>query len=419
MKQLLPYSKAKIAAILATGIQVCSANATSVSQSLNYEDHNNDSSSFISAIQQSTVITSSYIEGDINISCIKNGTQPGLYSGNGKWDKYPEISTAFNGQLKISPINKTDKCSDGSMAVIIPSVAQLENSGGLNAYNKKSDHTKKIIPNKIMPRSITGDTFNHEWAVASMNGNFIGAATFLDVWRPTVPVEQSSQSISQFWALGENSTTQQGIEVGWHVLPQVYNGSRDPHFFVYIRTSSTAGCLNTACGDKYIQAQGALPPGSPLPFSVANGGKVEYYIGVSRDSTNGDWHIILINSTGTAANDLGVVPSRVFSGGPMEKSMTRFDIGGEISHKAGVDITAMQMGSGAAFNTNSATSARHRNIVIQNTAGTILPFTGTVVPPSSPNCYNAQINNNSQFGSHLFFGGNGGLASATISCVSK
>lgn len=240
------------------------------------------------------------------------------------------------------------------------------------------------------------------YATGEQDLNCLGGSSYVNMWRPFVtPTFQAT--FSQQWHLaGQDGTTLQTIECGWHIDPPRYGNSIDPHLFVYTtrQTYNVGHSFFNQDGGVYRPLPNPLVvPGAPLRFSQTDGQVIEYRMGFYL--TAGAWYFYFNDQP------VGFYPLDWFQGGPMSRVATRIRFGGEVG--SGLSIWP-PMGSGAHAVAGYQKAAHQRAALVYPAAGGAQEATLSEAGSTTSPCYTIAITNNSgsEWGTYAFFGGPGG-----------
>jgi Neprosin len=197
------------------------------------------------------------------------------------------------------------------------------------------------------------DGVSHFHAYGSQIGNNYGGTSCINIWDPQPTVKNFS--LSQCWYVGGDGPTRQTIEAGWQVYPMKYRTMR-PVLFIYWSTDNYAhGNYNN---DSAVFVQTNKSWGIGLSFdqwSVRGGDQKEVRIQWQRDQA-GNWWLFLGGLDGLVP--VGYYPAGTFGHGPLAKSATRIDFGGEVTG----DINE-PMGSGSKASDGWQGAAYQRQIM--------------------------------------------------------
>jgi hypothetical protein len=235
-----------------------------------------------------------------------------------------------------------------------------------------------------------------------------GGASIINVWRAPAYIAAGVQvSISQQWYLaGYDGTLEQTVECGWHVDPSRYNGSQDPHLFVFATRNNynTPDCVYNEDGWIFKRAtpNPYVLPGAPLPYSQIDGTQIGYKMGYYFH--DGKWCFYFEDQL------IGYFPVDWFQNGPLTYGATRARFGGEVENRVPL-LSWPGMGSGKHATEGFGRVAYQRGAFIHYASGGAFQANLAVAGSTNGPCYTVEITNHSSdpdWGTYLFFGGPGG-----------
>ncbi|KAK8581183.1 hypothetical protein V6N13_144224 [Hibiscus sabdariffa] len=239
-----------------------------------------------------------------------------------------------------------------------------------------------IFSSSIQPDVYLGN--NHEYAqLALLGSNFFGASERLNVWKPAT--FNGEFSLTQIWVVAGRGTEANTVEAGWQ------NGG-------YQRT----GCYNLECPG-FVQTSNKLTLGGNIePIYQYGGDQFEISIYIHKDKKSGNWWLRIQEI------DVGYWPGSIFN-----KLSDRAEIimwGGEIVNSGSQGHhTSTQMGSGHFPSEGYRKASYVRNLRYVDESGTINDAAPDNVVPlvSKPECYDLQMGDLTNYGTHFFYGGPG------------
>ncbi|XP_022714534.1 uncharacterized protein LOC111274163 [Durio zibethinus] len=250
---------------------------------------------------------------------------------------------------------------------------------------------------------------NHEYAEVSVfDGNYFGAAAWLNVWNPATFGREFS--LAQIWVVsGEEFSEYNTIEAGWITK----SGQKQTRLFIYWTVSlldpsclmssdgyQKTGCYNLDCPG-FVQTSNKVGLGSVLqPISTYEGNQFEMHIYIHKDKQSGNWWLTIQQI------DVGYWPGSIFS--TLSDRADRLSWGGEIVNlQSQGHHTYTQMGSGH-FPRERYTQASYiRNLRYTNESGFMKDVENVLPYVTRPECYDLQMGGMQNFGTHFFFGGPG------------
>uniref|UniRef100_A0A7N0V5D8 Neprosin PEP catalytic domain-containing protein n=1 Tax=Kalanchoe fedtschenkoi TaxID=63787 RepID=A0A7N0V5D8_KALFE len=256
----------------------------------------------------------------------------------------------------------------------------------------------------------SADAFVHEYSTVRVeDGTYYGTKFAVTLWNPHV--EPKELSLGQAWlgaGLNEEVNT---IEVGWLVLPSLFNDLQT-RFFIFWTVSLIImfdGSFVIAhimyiyiyieCG--YVSSKVIL---GDVIAPISKYGSQSYDIQISVYKAKGNWWLEL------GGEIVGYWPAQIFT--HLSRSATRVQWGGEIVNtRTNGHHTTTQMGSGHFASERYSKAALFYNLQLNTIEDSptfqrpryVSPFT-----VSNGNCYSllrAQYQKN--FGDHFFYGGPG------------
>ncbi|OAP08794.1 hypothetical protein AXX17_AT2G02890 [Arabidopsis thaliana] len=137
-----------------------------------------------------------------------------------------------------------------------------------------------------------------------------GAKAAMSVWNPTIETEEEF-SLSQIWITSGSyrKNNLNSIEVGWHVLPDLYPDNKTRLFIYWTSdTYNVTGCYNLLCPGFIQTSNRIVLGGSITPISVFRGKQSEITISVWKDQKSGNWWL----SLGSNHSLVGYWPAEIF-----------------------------------------------------------------------------------------------------------
>ncbi|KAL4281892.1 hypothetical protein GQ457_03G041330 [Hibiscus cannabinus] len=240
---------------------------------------------------------------------------------------------------------------------------------------------------------------NHEYAqVSLLGGNFFGASGRLNVWKPST--FNGEFSLTQIWVLAGRDTEVNIVEAGWQTLTEMDN----TRLFIYWTSDGyqRTGCYNLECPG-FVQTSHKLTLGGKIvPISQYGGDQFEISIYIHKDKQSGNWWLRIQEI------DVGYWPGSIFN-----KLSDRADTvgwGGQIFN-SGLEghHTSTQMGSGHFDDEGFRKASYVRNLRYVDESRAIKDADPHNLVPlvSRPECYDLQMGNLKNYGTHFFYGGPG------------
>ena len=246
-------------------------------------------------------------------------------------------------------------------------------------------------------------------AVAKQETDNLGGASDVSVWSPLlIPPQLLSSAAQQWYSTGMHPfVTLQTVECGWRagVIDAPANVVHDavPRLFVFYTRQNYErgqGCYNDYCGGfAYTPDARHVLHGAVTPVSVVGG--IQRHLRMGFTLTGGRWWF---HSGGAW---VGSYPASLFANGTLGSGARLASFGGETTTGFGAFPA---MGSGRFPSEGFGNAAFQKQIGVNNTAG--VPVEAQLVPGEvSSRCYDVAIahSTDSAWGSHIYFGGPGGL----------
>ncbi|GMI82114.1 hypothetical protein like AT1G55360 [Hibiscus trionum] len=239
----------------------------------------------------------------------------------------------------------------------------------------------------------------HEYAqVSLLDSNYFGASARLNVWKPETHIGEFS--LAQILILANHGHELNTVEAGWQVF-----GGRDYTrlFIAWTRDGyQGTGCYNLQCPG-FVQISKKIGLGGKLePVSTYAGDQFEISIYIYKDKKSGNWWLRIQEI------DVGYWPGSIFT--KFSDRGEQIIWGGEIVNSgAQGGHTSTQMGSGHFPSEGYQKASYFRNIRYVDESGAIHDAGPYNVAPlvTKPECYDLQMGNKKDFGTHFFYGGPG------------
>jgi hypothetical protein len=249
--------------------------------------------------------------------------------------------------------------------------------------------------------ALAASAFPKRYATGEQDIHCLGGGSRVNVWKPfATPTFQSTFS-QQWYVAGHDGTLMQTVECGWHIDATRYQGSMEPHLFVFSTRKNYDDGHNVYNLDGGVFKPVINPyvtPGAPLLVSQTDGTQVEYKMGFYL--TAGAWWFFFEDQP------VGSFPLAWFDNGPLASGATRIKFGGEVG--TGLPLWPA-MGSGRHASFGFRKSAYQRAAFVNPVSGGGLNATLSEAGSVTGTCYSVEITNHSpsEWGTHLFFGGPG------------
>ncbi|KAK8581181.1 hypothetical protein V6N12_071416 [Hibiscus sabdariffa] len=224
---------------------------------------------------------------------------------------------------------------------------------------------------------------NHEYAIALLGGNFFGASGRLNVWKPAT--FDGEFSLAQIWVVADRGPEANTVEAGWQS-----DG--------YQKT----GCYNLECPG-FVQTSNKLSLGGKIePVSQYEGDQFELSIYIHKDKQSGNWWLRIQEI------DVGYWPGSIFN--KLSDRANTIGWGGEIINLGSQGRhTSTEMGSGHFPSEGYRKASYVRNLMYVDESGAIKDAEPHNVSSlvTTPECYDLQMGNPNNYGTHFFYGGPG------------
>ncbi|XP_042446645.1 uncharacterized protein LOC122031619 [Zingiber officinale] len=198
----------------------------------------------------------------------------------------------------------------------------------------KNQFRTQAIDNHIMVEG------RHYAIMQALSGPFYGAYAKMTTHKlPDLQPDQSSSSAIYLYGDTDVPGNEVNvIQVGWHVLPALYNSSY-PRFFTFWTSDGYGekGCLNLECAG-FVSTTNIYGPGSFISQFSTYGGEQKYLpILIARDSNTGNWWVTYNDQL-----PLGYFPKELLP--KMDHYASAIQMGGRVySH---LNVPSPPMGSG-------------------------------------------------------------------------
>jgi len=284
--------------------------------------------------------------------------------------------------------------------VRFPTLALFLSKSGEPGLDAKDDFTA----GRHEPARPAGSGDPHYYARGVQIVDNFGADSWLNVWSPTVALNQ--MSLSQIWVVGEGggeggASPKQTVEAGWQVDPNHWH-SRNAALFIYYTTNNYApgsGCYNLECAGFVQIANNVYLGGGFDHYSTTGGTQWGFELQYKRDPANGYWWLFYRGPG--AWIPVGYYPKALFGTGQLTRFATKVAFGGE---DTGVP-SALQMGSGAAPTAGFGRAAFQKTIFYIDTSVVSRWATLTAQEIPGPPCYTTSLGSGGNWGVWLYFGG--------------
>ncbi|XP_022714533.1 uncharacterized protein LOC111274162 [Durio zibethinus] len=239
---------------------------------------------------------------------------------------------------------------------------------------------------------------NHEYAQVSVDdGNYFGVSAWLNVWNPAT--FDTEFSLAQIWVVsGREYSVLNTVEAGW-ITNSDQNQTR---LFIYWTSDGyeKTGCYNLECPG-FVQTNNKVVLGSLLePVSTYGGTQFDINIFIHKDKQSGNWWLRIQQI------DVGYWPGSIFT--TLSDRADRLSWGGEIVNlQSQGHHTSTQMGSGHFPSEGFNKASYIRNLRHMDESGSIKDAESVVPYVTRPECYDLQMGDMKNFGTHFLFGGPG------------
>jgi hypothetical protein len=240
----------------------------------------------------------------------------------------------------------------------------------------------------------------HYYAVSYQSVDNLGGGAWLNVWSPTVELDQ--MSLAQLWVVGEvegDVAKTQTVEAGWQVYPDKW-GSKQAALFIYYTSDDyqQSGCYNLEC-DGFVQVANNIYLGKELDqYSSTNGAQFGFNLKWER-TTDGNWWLYY-KGLGDYI-PVGYYKSSLFAGGTLANKAERISFGGEDTEVP----KALQMGSGEKASAGWAHAALMDEVFYIDT-NTAVQWNNLTAKEVVHACYTTDIHNaQGDSGTYFYFGG--------------
>ncbi|XVF25079.1 hypothetical protein REPUB_Repub13aG0182900 [Reevesia pubescens] len=306
--------------------------------------------------------------------------KPSSYPGRSRAEKFePELLQGWH---------KSGQCPDGTIPIVR---AQINKPTKTVPFV----HQRKNLDNI----SIKEDGLKHEYAQVSVNnGNYFGVSGRFNIWNPAT--FDGELSLAQIWVLSGPRAELNTVEAGW----LTHAGEKQTQLFIYWTSDGyqSKGCYNIECPG-FVQTNNKVALGAFIkPISTYRGKQFEISIYIYKDKKSGNWWFRFQNQ------DLGYWPGSIFT--TLADRADTLTWGGEIVNSESQGRhTSTQMGSGHFPSEGFSKASFIRNLRYMDESGAIKDVDpkNLVHYVSNPPCYDLQMGNLINYGTHFFFGGPG------------
>lgn len=391
---------------------------------------------FVEELYESAEATNSFADRDgAPIDCLTIESQPALKTQAGRRAARPpalvdgpeaEAAPARAAYVE-SPLAEGKKddlgndlfCAEGSIPKVRVTPERIAQAGGLATFLRKSPDGGRhpllgsgtgagrpvdtpLAPGQIAPpMQVVGGSI-HAYAHAfQYNVPNHGIRTWFNVWNPRP--SPGVFSLSQLWLTGGEGAGLQTIEGGWHVYPDLFNGSTLTRLFLYSTPDGyQTGGYNLEGG--FIQVDNTWVIGGSFDASTPAGQQRGFLMQWQRDA-QGNWWLFLAGSGTPVA--VGYYPVTLYGTGQLSQYATMVDFGGEVcSQQGGKQTGAMGSGQPAAAGWQQA--AFHKSCAyLDRQTGRMVAATLTPDLRDAP-CYTLDLKSaGGDWSTYFYFGGGG------------
>ncbi|XP_044976761.1 uncharacterized protein LOC123444190 isoform X1 [Hordeum vulgare subsp. vulgare] len=161
-------------------------------------------------------------------------------------------------------------------------------------------------------------------------------------------LHRGQETAAPIWIVDRAS--QNGIQAGWHVSPELYNDSHT-HFYTAWTTGTGKSCTNMLCPG-FHKISSSIAPGMILDkVSRIHGPKWFMTLRVFKEKSSGDWHVYLYKDNGIQEL-VGYFPKYLVPG--LINKQVEISFGGYVYHKK--PQPSPPMGSGYVIASRNAAS---------------------------------------------------------------
>ncbi|KZV44528.1 hypothetical protein F511_24945 [Dorcoceras hygrometricum] len=253
------------------------------------------------------------------------------------------------------------------------------------------------------PDVVSGNGHEHAIAYTTASNEVYGAKATINVWDPSIQTVNEF-SLSQIWVLSGSfdGSDLNSIEAGWQVSPELYGDTR-PRLFTYWTSDSyqATGCYNLLCSG-FVQTNSRIAIGAAIsPVSSMGGGQYDITILIWKDPKLGNWWMRFGDNT-----LVGYWPNELFT--HLADRATMVEWGGEIVNSGTNDEhTTTQMGSGRFAEDGFSKASYFRNLEIVDSDNSLSSAKDISVLAENSDCYNIVSSQNTEWGTHFYYGGPG------------
>jgi hypothetical protein len=398
---------------------------------------------FVSELYESATVTNSFADKDgMPIDCLTFESQPALQGKAPALQPRPPAlldpegaaSAASPRSAYLEPplaegkadhLGNEQFCPPGSIPKVRVSPERIAHAGGLARFLRKAPdggqhpilgkadgqagdrggpapQAPSAPPYIAPPMQVVGNAI-HAYAHAfQLNVPNVGIRTWFNVWNPNP--SPGVFSLSQLWLTGGSGGGLQTIEGGWHVYPDLFQGSTLTRLFLFSTPDGyQSGAYNLQGG--FIQVDNTWVIGGSFDASGPGGDQRGFLMQWQRDA-QGNWWLFLGGSGAPAA--VGYYPVALYRGGQLSQYAEMIDFGGEVCGQQNGRQTG-EMGSGRPASAGWQQAAFQRACAyLDAQSGRMVTATLTPDPRNDAPCYTLDAHTGSgDWASYFFFGGGG------------
>jgi hypothetical protein len=399
----------------------------------------------VSELYESATVTNSFADNDdAPIDCMTVDSQPALASNAQAKIASPPAFIAPEGAALALPRSayfepplgegKRDQlgnerfCPPGAIPAVRITPERIAYAGGLARFLSKApdggrhpllgraegdggDLPARLAPpaprDAAFPFQVVTDSQGrkaiHGYAHAfQLNAPNDGMRTWFNVWSPNP--SPGVFSLSQLWLTGGSGNGLQTIEGGWHVYPDLFQGSTLPRLFIFSTPDGyRSGAYNLQGG--FVQVDSTWVIGGSFDASARGGAQRGFLMQWQRDA-RGNWWLYLGGSAGPVA--VGYYPVALYGGGQLSQYSEMVDFGGEVCSQIN-DRRTGEMGSGQPASAGWQQAAFQRSCAyLDRQSGQMVTANLTPDPRNDAPCYTLDAKTGTgDWATYFYFGGGG------------
>ncbi|PKA52538.1 hypothetical protein AXF42_Ash001518 [Apostasia shenzhenica] len=307
----------------------------------------------------------------------------GPYADNKLESKLSSVGLQEKSRGSISQLwHLNGRCPENTIPIRRIKGEDILRASSIKGFGKKKH---KTMPFPLSAKIDLVNQNGHQHAIAYVEGDgYYGAKATMNVWNPLIQLPNEF-SLSQIWLLGGSfGEDLNSIEAGWQ--SDAYQAT---------------GCYNLLCSG-FIQLNNQIAMGASIyPISGYGSSQYDIKILVWKDPKEGNWWMQFGED-----HVLGYWPSFLFS--YLSESASMVEWGGEIvNSEPDGQHTSTQMGSGHFPEEGFGKASYFRNIQIVDSSNNLRDPKGLGTFTEQSSCYNAQNDQNGDWGNYFYYGGPG------------